>query len=49
MFSKSVAVLPGSCGQSGFTMVYVTDGTNITMWFSSLELSFCHFDFLLNR
>ena len=37
------------CGQSGFTMVYVTDGTNITMWFSSLELSFCHFDFLLNR
>ena len=31
------------CGQSGFAMVYVTDGTNVTMRFCSLKLSFCHF------
>ena len=32
-----------SCGQSCFTMVNVADGTNVTMRFCSLKLSFCHF------
>ena len=35
--------LGNRCSQGGFAMVYVTDGTNITMWFGSFELSFCHF------
>ena len=31
------------CGQSGFTMVNVADGTNVTMRFGSFKLCFCHF------
>ena len=34
-----------SCSQSGFTMVNVTDGTNITMRFCSFKFSFCHFEY----
>jgi len=25
-------------------MIYVTDGTNITMWFCSFKFSLCHFE-----
>ena len=32
-----------SC-QGCFTMVNVTDGTNITMWFRSFKFSFSHFE-----
>ena len=34
-------------GQGGFTMVYVTDGTNVYMRFASFEFFLCHWDFLL--
>ena len=29
--------------QSSFTVVNVSNGTNVTMWFSSVKLSFSHF------
>ena len=32
-----------SCGGGGFTMVNVTDGTDVYVWFSTLESFFCHF------
>ena len=32
-----------SCCQGCFTMVYVSDSTNVTMRFSSFKLCFCHF------
>jgi hypothetical protein len=38
----------GDCGgKSGFTMVNVTNGTNVYMGFGSFELNFCHYKFLL--
>ena len=36
--------LGNSSGQSGFTMVNVTDGTNVTMGLSSFKFSFSHYD-----
>ena len=35
--------LGNSSGQSSFTMVNVSNGTNVTMGFSSFKLSFSHF------
>ena len=31
-------------GKSGFTMVYVTNGTDITMRLASFKFCFCHFE-----
>ena len=35
--------LGDSSGQSGFTMVNVANGTNVTMGLSSFKFSFCHY------
>ena len=32
-----------SCSQSSFTMVNVSNGTNVTMWFASFKFSFSHY------
>ena len=43
--AKAVPLVKGlgnGSSQGGFTMVNVTDGTDVTMGFGSLELLFCH-------
>ena len=36
-------VFGDSCGKSGFTMVNVTDGTNINVRLATFKFSLCHF------
>ena len=36
-------------GQSGLTMVNVTNGTDVNMGFGSVKMFFCHWNFLLNK
>ena len=44
LHAKSVSENSCDCScKSGFTVVYVTDGTNVTMWLRSVKMCLCHF------
>ena len=46
-FARTLVIAAGDCsGKSGFAMVYVTDGANVSMGFCSFIFLLCHSFFL---